>query len=74
MNDANDFKGKYEINEDEAYIYTADIPKPVGSLRINESLYISVYKKLPCKFHQFMVRLLLGWEYENIEEENNDTE
>lgn len=38
-------------------------PKPVGTLKINESLSIAVYKKLPNRFHRLMTRILLGWIY-----------
>lgn len=34
-----------------------------GTLRINNSVKIAVYDKLPCRFHRWMAKLLLGWEY-----------
>lgn len=35
-----------------------------GTLKINNSVKIAVYDKLPCRFHRWMAKLLLGWEYE----------
>lgn len=47
--------------------YTSQIDplfkEAVGMLKINNSLRIAVYDKLPCRFHRWMVKLLLGWEY-----------
>lgn len=41
-----------------------------GELKINNSLKIAVYDKLPCRFHRWMAKLLLGWEYtENKKEQ-----
>ena len=41
-----------------------------GELKINNSLRIAVYDKLPCRFHRWMAKLLLGWEYtENKKEQ-----
>lgn len=38
-------------------------PKPIGTLKINENFSISLYGKLPSRFHRWMARVLLGWEY-----------
>ena len=38
--------------------------KKVGTLKINESFSIALYKKMPNRFHRFMSRILLGWIYE----------
>ena len=38
--------------------------EPVGYLRINNSFKIAVYDKMPSRFHRWMAKLLLGWEYE----------
>lgn len=47
--------------------YTSQIDplfkEAVGMLKINNSLKIAVYDKLPCRFHRWMAKLLLGWEY-----------
>lgn len=41
-----------------------------GELKINNSLRIAVYDKLPYRFHRWMAKLLLGWEYtENKKEQ-----
>lgn len=40
---------------------------PVGTLKVNNSLRIAVYDKLPCRFHRWMAKLLLGWIYEETE-------
>ena len=37
--------------------------EPAGTLKINNSLRIPVYGKLPCRFHRWMAKVLLGWEY-----------
>lgn len=44
----------------------------VGMLKINNSLRIAVYDKLPCRFHRWMAKLLLGWEYKESEEKTNE--
>lgn len=54
--------------------YTSQISpffkEAVGMLKINNSLRIAVYDKLPCRFHRWMAKLLLGWEYtENKEKQ-----
>lgn len=46
--------------------YLVELPKAVGTLKINESFSISVYKKLPNCFHRLMAKILLGWEYRRI--------
>ena len=40
-----------------------DLPKPVGTLTIHKGFVISVYTKLPNRFHRLMARILLGWIY-----------
>ena len=42
--------------------------KPVGYLRINNSFSISVYDKMPSRFHRWMAKVLLGWKYEDVED------
>lgn len=54
--------------------YTSQIDplfkEAVGMLKINNSVKIAVYDKLPCRFHRWMAKLLLGWEYtENKEKQ-----
>lgn len=54
--------------------YTSQInpffKEAAGTLKINESFRIAVYDKLPCRFHRWMAKLLLGWEYtENKEKQ-----
>lgn len=54
--------------------YTSQISpffkEAAGELRINNSVKIAVYDKLPCRFHRWMAKLLLGWEYtENKEKQ-----
>lgn len=54
--------------------YTSQInpffKEAAGTLRINNSVKIAVYDKLPCRFHRWMAKLLLGWEYtENKEKQ-----
>ena len=34
-----------------------------GYLKVNDSLRIAIYDKLPCRFHRWMAKVLLGWEY-----------
>ncbi len=41
-------------------------PKPIGSLKINENFSISLYGKLPNRFHRWMAHILLGWEYKEV--------
>lgn len=36
---------------------------PAGYLKVNNSVRIAVYDKLPCRFHRWMAKVLLGWEY-----------
>lgn len=54
--------------------YTSQISpwfkESAGMLKINNSVKIAVYGKLPCRFHRWMAKLLLGWEYtENKKEQ-----
>lgn len=42
---------------------------PAGTLKINNSLRIAVYDKLPCRFHRWMTKVLLGWKYEEYKED-----
>lgn len=54
------------MNDDKFY-YTVGAIKPnepVGVLKLNESLSVYVYKKMPNRFHRWMVKVLLGWVYE----------
>lgn len=44
------------------------LPKPNGKLQINENFSITLYGKMPCKFHRFMARILLGWIYTEVGE------
>lgn len=37
--------------------------KPKGTLKINENFSLTLYDKLPNRFHRFMARILLGWIY-----------
>jgi len=46
--------------------------EPVGYLKVNNSFRMSVYNKLPCRFHRWMAKLLLGWEYTENEEKTNE--
>lgn len=39
------------------------LPKPVGILKINESLTIQIYTRMPNRFHRWMAKILLGWTY-----------
>lgn len=41
--------------------------EPVGVLKLNESLSVYVYKKMPNRFHRWMARVLLGWVYKEGE-------
>lgn len=39
--------------------------KPAGTLKINNNISFQLYdEKLPCRFHRWMARILLGWKYE----------
>ena len=49
--------------------YKLTMCKPIGTLKINENFSILLYDKLPSRFHRWMARVLLGWEYK---EENSD--
>lgn len=49
-------------------INTINLPKPVGTLKINESFTISIYNKMPNIFHRLMARILLGWKYRRVSE------
>lgn len=48
--------------------YTVKPNEPVGVLKLNESLSVYVYKKMPNRFHRWIVRLLLGWVYEQYKQ------
>lgn len=41
-----------------------EFPKPIGNLKINNNISFQLYDKLPCRFHRWMARILLGWKYE----------
>ena len=43
--------------------------KPIGSLKINNNVRFQLYDKLPCRFHRWMARILLGWTYEEYKDE-----
>lgn len=43
--------------------------KKVGTLKINENFNIVLYKKMPNRFHRFMAKILLGWIYEECNNE-----
>ena len=43
-------------------------PKPIGTLKINESFVIPVYDKMPNRFHRMMAKILLGWKYNEVKE------
>lgn len=46
--------------------------EPVGVLKINESLKVYVYRKMPNRFHRFMARLMLGWVYKQYKRGEDD--
>ena len=46
-----------------------DIPTPKGILKINNNVSFQLYDKLPCWFHRWMARILLGWKYEMYKDE-----
>lgn len=52
----------------EASGHILELPKPVGTLKINESFSMAVYKKLPNWFHRLMLKMLLGWTYTKVSE------
>lgn len=57
------------------FYYTGCTIKPneaVGVLKLNESLSVYVYRKMPNRFHRWMARVLLGWVYEDIERSNEE--
>lgn len=49
-----------------AFKATISYPKPIGTLKVNESFVISVYTKMPNRFHRMMAKILLGWEYKEM--------
>ena len=51
--------------------YLSGVLKPVGILKINSRVNISIYGKMPNRFHRWMARVLLGWEYQEIEDAFN---
>ena len=54
----------YTFSKDLNAITRTDVePIEVGELIIADTLHVLIYDKMPCKFHRFMVKLLLGWEY-----------
>ena len=54
----------YTFSKDLNAITHTDVePIEVGELIIADTLHVLIYDKMPCKFHRFMVKLLLGWEY-----------
>lgn len=59
-------EGGREVTEND---YELTMPKPIGTLKINENFSILLYDKLPNRFHRWMARVLLGWEYK---EKNSD--
>lgn len=46
-----------------------DFQKPIGTLTIHKGFVISIYTKLPNRFHRLMARILLGWIYTERSEE-----
>lgn len=46
-----------------------DWPTPVGLLKINESMSVAIYKKMPSRFHRWMAKVLLGWEYTEVKDD-----
>lgn len=60
---------------DDKFYYTVGTIKPnepIGVLKLNESLFVYVYKKMPNRFHRFMARVLLGWVYDDTERSNGE--
>lgn len=51
------------MSELEHISISIDFPKPIGTLTIHEGFTISIYTKLPNKFHRWMAKVLLGWTY-----------
>ena len=49
------------------------LPKPTGELKINEEFSVILYRKLPNKFHRFVARILLGWIYTEVGEQDDNT-
>jgi len=35
-----------------------------GRIKICDGFYISLYHRMPNKFHRIMMRLMFGWEFE----------
>lgn len=50
------------------------LPRQTGILKINEGINLILYDcKLPNKFHRLMAKLLLGWIYEEVGEQDGKT-
>ena len=49
-----------------------DFPKPIGTLTIHKGFTVSIYTKLPNRFHRWMAKILLGWTYTKNREETED--
>ena len=49
-----------------------DFPKPIGTLTIHKGFTVSIYTKLPNRFHRWMAKILLGWTYTENREETED--
>lgn len=47
------------------------LPRQTGILKINNGVSLILYDcKLPNKFHRLMAKLLLGWIYEEVGEQD----
>ena len=43
-----------------------DFPKPIGMLTIHKGFAVSIYTKMPNRFHRWMAKVLLGWIYTDL--------
>lgn len=44
--------------------YQEYIVHPTYSVKLWEGCEISAYRKIPCRFHRWMMHVLLGWQFE----------
>ena len=49
-----------------------DFPNPIGMLTIHKGFTISIYTKMPNRFHRWMAKVLLGWIYTDLSAERKE--
>jgi len=57
------------MSELEHILTSIDFPKPIGMLTIHKGFTVSIYTKMPNRFHRWMAKVLLGWIYTDLSAE-----